>query len=233
MIRIGVADDQELLREGLSLILDAQPDMTVVGHASDGVEAIALAREQRPDVIVMDVRMPRLTGVDATRRICADHPEVRVLVLTMFDLDEYVYAALRAGASGFLLKDSPRASIIAAVRSVVSGDVLLSSEVTKRLIAQHAGTPGTSTQPYPAIDGLTERERQVLSQLVRGHSNGEIAQRLGIGDATVKTHVARLLAKLGQRDRVQLVVFAYETGIAQPGAGAAPNARPPRGHGAH
>jgi DNA-binding NarL/FixJ family response regulator len=218
VIRIGIADDQELLREGLALILDAQPDMTVVGHASDGVEAIALAREQHPDVIVMDVRMPRLTGVDATRRITVEHPGTRILVLTMFDLDEYVYAALRAGASGFLLKDSPRASLIAAVRSVVTGDVLLAPEVTRRLIAQYAKPDTTPTIPHPGIRMLTDRERQVLSELARGHSNGEIAARLHIGEATVKTHVARLLAKLGQRDRLQLVVLAYETGIAQPGA---------------
>jgi DNA-binding NarL/FixJ family response regulator len=217
MIRVGIADDQELLREGLALILDAQPDMTVVGHASDGVEAISLAREYRPDVIVMDVRMPRLTGVDATRRIVADNLGTRVLVLTMFDLDEYVYAALRAGASGFLLKDSPRASIIAAVRSVVTGDVLLAPEVTRRLIAHYAETGVDATTEHPALDALTERERQVLVELARGRSNAEIAAQLGIGEATVKTHVARLLAKLGQRDRVQLVVFAYETGVVTPG----------------
>ena len=217
MIRIGIADDQELLREGLALILNKQPDMTVVGHASDGAEAITLAREQHPDVIVMDVRMPRLTGVDATRRIISEYPSTRILVLTMFDLDEYVYAALRAGASGFLLKDSPRASIIAAIRSVVTGDVLLAPEVTRRLIMHHA-RPDPPTLPHPGIDALTDRERQVLGELARGRSNGEIATRLHIGEATVKTHVARLLAKLGQRDRVQLVVLAYETGIAQPGA---------------
>jgi DNA-binding NarL/FixJ family response regulator len=218
VIRIGIADDQELLREGLALILDAQPDMTVVGQASDGVEAIALAREQHPDVIVMDVQMPRLTGVDATRRIIVEHPGTRILVLTMFDLDEYVYAALRAGASGFLLKDSPRASIIAAVRAVVTGDVLLAPEVTTRLIAQYVKPDTAPTIPHPGVRVLTDRERQVLSELARGHSNGEIAARLHIGEATVKTHVARLLAKLGQRDRLQLVVFAYETGITQPGA---------------
>ena len=218
VIRIGIADDQELLREGLALILDKQPDMTVVGQAGDGVEAIALARELHPDVIVMDVRMPRLTGVDATRRIIAEHPGTRILVLTMFDLDEYVYAALRAGASGFLLKDSPRASIIAAVRSVVTGDVLLAPEVTRRLIANHGRDGAASTLPHPGIDSLTDRERQVLTEVARGRSNREIATRLHIGEATVKTHVARLLAKLGQRDRVHLVVLAYETGIAQPGA---------------
>jgi DNA-binding NarL/FixJ family response regulator len=217
MIRVGIADDQELLREGLALILDAQPDMTVVGHASDGVEAIGLAREQRPDVIVMDVRMPRLTGVDATRRIVADRLGTRVLVLTMFDFDEYVYAALRAGASGFLLKDSPRASIIAAVRSVFAGDVLLAPEITRRLIERFAVASPATTDP-PALSTLTERERQVLTELARGLSNAEIGAQLGIGDATVKTHVARLLAKLGQRDRVQLVVLAYETGIVTPGA---------------
>ena len=218
MIRIGIADDQELFREGLALILDAQPDMTVVGHASDGADAIMMAREHCPDIILMDVRMPRLTGVDATRRIIAEHPATRILVLTMFDLDEYVYAALRAGASGFLLKDSPRASIIAAVRSVVSGDVLLAPEVTKRLIAQHTEPDAAPPSAHPGLRTLTNRERQVLTELARGNSNGEIAARLGIGEATVKTHIARVLAKLGQRDRVQLVVLAYETGIIHPGA---------------
>ncbi|WP_426561533.1 response regulator [Angustibacter sp. McL0619] len=217
MIRICIADDQELLREGLALILDAQPDMEVVAHASDGVEAIAIAREYRPDVLIMDIRMPRLTGVDATRRIVADKLNTRVLVLTMFDLDEYVYAALRAGASGFLLKDSPRASIIAAVRSVVAGDVLLAPEVTRRLIELYSTAGDLDVAPPGALQGLTDREREVLTHLATGQSNLEIADRLGIGEATVKTHVSRLLAKLGQRDRVQLVVCAYETGVVRPG----------------
>ncbi len=218
MIRVGIADDQELLREGLALILNAQPDMTVVGHAADGAEAITMSRAQQPDVIVMDVRMPRLNGVEATRRIIAEHPATRILVLTMFDLDEYVYAALRAGASGFLLKDAPRSSIIAALRSIVAGDVLLAPEVTKRLIAQHAQPHSASGRIHPGLSTLTNRERQVLIELAGGKSNGEIATRLGIGEATVKTHIARLLTKLGQRDRLQLVVLAYETGVVRPGA---------------
>ncbi len=218
VIRIGIADDQELLREGLALILDAQPDMTVIGHAGDGAEAITMARAQQPDLIVMDVRMPRLNGVEATRRIIVEHSATKILVLTMFDLDEYVYAALRAGASGFLLKDSPRASIIAAVRSIVAGDVLLAPEVTRRLIAQHAQPRSSPGIIHPGLSTLTNRERQVLTALAGGNSNGEIATRLGIGEATVKTHIARLLTKLGQRDRVQLVVLAYETGIVRPAA---------------
>ena len=221
MIRVGIADDQELLREGLALILDAQPDLTVVGHACDGAEAIRLARTEHPDVMVMDIRMPGLTGVDATRRITAEGLDTKVLVLTMFDLDEYVFAALRAGASGFLLKDSPRASIIAAVRSVHSGDVLLAPEVTRRLVERF--TDVAPTHGHPALDGITDRERQVLVQIARGMSNPEIGARLGIGEATVKTHVARLLSKLGQRDRVQLVVFAYERGVVSVGRRTGPS----------
>jgi DNA-binding NarL/FixJ family response regulator len=221
MIRVGIADDQELLREGLALILDAQPDITVVGHACDGADAVRLAREAHPDVIVMDIRMPGLTGVDATRRIVAEGLDTKILVLTMFDLDEYVFAALRAGASGFLLKDSPRAAIIAAVRSVHSGDVLLASEVTKRLIERF--TDPAPTRGGPALQGITDRERQVLVHVARGMSNPEIGARLGIGEATVKTHVARLLSKLGQRDRVQLVVLAYESGVVTVGRNTGPS----------
>lgn len=219
MIRVGIADDQELLREGLALIIDAQHDLTVVGHASDGVQAIQLARDKKPDILLMDLRMPRLTGVDATRRITAEGLSTKILVLTMFDLDHYVYAALQAGASGFLLKDAPRAALVQAIRSVVAGDTLLAPEVTRRQL-QHCGTVAA---PRPAsidaaLDALTNRERQVLSSLAHGRSNHEIASALEIGEATVKTHVARLLTKLGQRDRVQLVVFAYENGVVRPGS---------------
>jgi DNA-binding NarL/FixJ family response regulator len=219
VIRVGIADDQELLREGLALIINAQDDLTVVGHANDGVQAIQLAREKTPDVLLMDLRMPRLTGVDATRRIAAEGLSTRVLILTMFDLDHYVYAALQAGASGFLLKDAPRAALVQAIRSVVAGDTLLAPEVTRRLL-QHYGTITTHrpTTIDDALETLTNREKQVLGSLAQGHSNAEIASALEIAETTVKTHVARLLTKLGQRDRVQLVVFAYENGVVRPGS---------------
>ena len=213
MIRVGLADDQELLREGLALIIDAQDDLTVVGHASDGVEAIQLARDSRPDVMLMDLRMPRMTGVDAIRRITTEALQTKVLVLTMFDLDEYVYAALRAGASGFLLKDLPRAALVQAIRAVVAGDTLLAPEVTRRLLEHHGRAAERKSAHEAVLGGLTHREREVLAAVARGHSNHEIARELHIGVATIKTHVARLLAKLGQRDRVQLVVFAYENGV--------------------
>jgi DNA-binding NarL/FixJ family response regulator len=217
MIRVGIADDQELLREGLALIIGAQPDLQVVGQAGDGVQAIQLARDVRPDVLLMDVQMPLLTGVAATRRIVGEGLPTKVLVLTMFDLDEYVYGALRAGASGFLLKDAPRASLIQAVRSVVAGDTLLAPEVTRRLVEQFVGGTAASPPRPSSLDTVTPREEEVLLAVAQGRSNAQIATRLNIGEATVKTHVARLLAKLGQRDRVQLVVFAYEAGLVRPG----------------
>jgi len=217
MIRVGIADDQELLREGLALIVDAQPDLEVVGHAADGFGAIQLARGHRPDVMLMDVRMPRLTGVDATHRIVTEGLPTKVLVLTMFDLDEYVYAALRAGASGFLLKDAPRAALVQAIRSVHAGDTLLTPDVTRRLV-ERFGPRSDVKARNPALEAITDRERQVLLRLATGFSNGEIANNLDIGEATVKTHVAHLLAKLNQRDRVQLVVFAYEAGLVVPGS---------------
>ena len=213
MIRLIVADDQELVREGLAMILAAQPDIEVVGEAPDGVSAIALAKQLQPDVMLMDVRMPRLDGIEATRRVLAAVPTCRVLVLTTFDVDDAVLAALRAGASGFLLKDTPRRSLVAAVRAVAEGDVLLDADVTKRLVA---GLPPTrsSTEPRKVLDRLTPRETEVLKAVAQGRSNAEIASQLGLGEATVKTHVAKLLEKLGQRDRVQLVVLAHTTGIA-------------------
>ena len=217
MIRVGIADDQELLREGLALIMTAQPDIQVVGQAMDGVQAIRLARDLQPDVLLMDVKMPLLTGVDATRRIVAEGLPTKVLILTMFDLDEYVYGALRAGASGFLLKDAPRASLVQAVRSVVAGDTLLAPEVTRRLLEQFTALPAAFPTRHPALDAVTPREEEVLLAVAQGRSNAQIAEHLNIGEATVKTHVARLLGKLGQHDRVQLVVFAYETGLVRAG----------------
>lgn len=218
MIRVGIADDQELLREGIALIIGAQDDLEVVGHAEDGVQAIQMARDVQPDVLLMDIQMPLLSGVDATRRIVAEASRTKVLVLTMFDLDEYVYGALRAGASGFLLKDAPRASLVQAVRSVVAGDTLLAPEVTRRLLERFTGDPIAFSARHPALGAITPREEEVLLAVAQGRSNSQIAAHLGIGEATVKTHVARLLAKLGQRDRVQLVVFAYETGLVRPGS---------------
>ena len=229
MIRVLLADDQELVREGFATILDLQDDMAVVGSVSDGAAALAAAREHRPDVMLMDIRMPAMDGIEATRRLlrdgAADAP--KVLVLTTFDLDEYVYAALQAGASGFLLKDAPRAALVAAVRAVAAGDTLLSPTVTKRLVERFAqpSTTGDSA-PWAALSG---RELDVARLVAGGLSNAEIAAELVLGEATVKTHVAHVLAKTGLRDRVQVVVRAYETGLVEPGA-PAPTRPPPRSH---
>ncbi|MGY1664699.1 MULTISPECIES: response regulator [unclassified Geodermatophilus] len=217
MIRVLVADDQELVREGLALILGAQPDVDVVGTASDGVEAVALARQLAPDVVLMDVRMPRLDGIQATRRIQAAAPGCRVLVLTTYDLDEHVLDALAAGASGYLLKDTPRPSLLAAVRAVAEGDVLLDPGVTRRLVDRHLRGPATPAARR-LLGRLTPREGEVLGVVARGATNAEIAVELGIGEATVKTHVARLLEKLGARDRIRLVVLAHEAGLVGPPA---------------
>ena len=213
MIRVVVADDQELVREGLAMILGAQDDIEVVGEAADGVEALSLARRVQPDVVLMDVRMPRLDGIEATARILAAIPTCRILVLTTFDVDDTVLAALRAGASGYLLKDAPRRALLAAVRAVAEGDVMLDPNVARRLVESQPHRP-----PALAADEirgqLTDREQQVLTVIARGLSNAEIAVELGIGEATVKTHVARLLDKLHVRDRVQLVVLAHTSGLA-------------------
>ncbi len=214
MIRVVLADDQELMREGLALILEAQDDMQVVGQAADGEQAVQEVARLRPDVVLMDVRMPVLDGLSATRRIVASGVPTRVLVLTTYDLDDYVYDALAAGASGFLLKETPRRSLVQAVRTVCGGDVLLAAEPTRRLIETvQARRP---TAPPAQLSGLTPRELEVLQAVARGLSNAEIGVELFVSEATVKTHVARLLAKLGQRDRVQLVVFAYENGVVTP-----------------
>jgi DNA-binding NarL/FixJ family response regulator len=220
VIRVLVADDQTLVRAGFRVLVESAPDLEVVGEAGDGVEAVELARRELPDVVLMDIRMPRMDGLEATRRIVAlDRAEgVRVLVLTTFDLDEYVYQALRAGASGFLLKDTPPADLLAAIRVVAAGDALLAPRVTRRLIAEFARRPEPSAVTPAALAALTDREREVLALVARGLSNAEIAELLVVSGATAKTHVSRVLAKLGARDRAQLVMLAYETGLVTPGS---------------
>jgi DNA-binding NarL/FixJ family response regulator len=215
-IRILVADDQELVRSGFRVLLDAEPDLEVIGEAGDGVEAVAHARQLRPDVVLMDIRMPRLDGIRATQSIIRALPGTRVLMLTTYDVDEYVFEALRAGACGFLLKDVPAAQLAAAVRTVVDGGALLAPTVTLRMIGRFASTPGPAARSR-ILGGLTDRESEVLVLLARGLSNAEIAARLRISEATAKTHVARILRKLGLRDRVQAVVLAYEHGVVEVG----------------
>jgi DNA-binding NarL/FixJ family response regulator len=212
-IRILLVDDQALVRAGFRMVLDAQPDMTVVGEAGDGLAAVAALRCTPADVVVMDVRMPRLDGIEATRRICAAGDRPRVLMLTTFDLDEYAFAALKAGASGFLLKDVPPEELLFGIRSVHSGDAVVAPSTTRRLIDRFAPLMPTGADAAPDLSGLTAREREVLTLIAQGLSNTEIADRLFVSEATVKTHVGRVLAKLGLRDRVQAVVFAYETGL--------------------
>ncbi len=218
--RVLIADDQALLRQGLAMMIGAQPDLEVAGEAATGGEAVAAAHRLRPDVVVMDIRMPQMDGVEATRQICCRPPGEgpRVIVLTTFDLDEYVVAALQAGASGFLLKDAMPADIIAAVRVISAGDALLAPSVTRRLLDRFAASPKlTAMAPPPGLNLLTEREREVMALVVRGLSNAEIRQQLFLSEPTVKTHVGRILMKLGVRDRVQLVVLAYEHGLAERG----------------
>jgi DNA-binding NarL/FixJ family response regulator len=221
-IRVRIADDQGMVREGLSVLLNAQPDIEVAGTAADGVDAVRMAAELRPDVVLMDVRMPVRNGLEATRMIVGgqtaeDARVPKVLILTTFDLDEYVYEALRAGASGFLLKDASGRQLAEAVRVVAAGDALLSPSVTRRLIEAfaRAGPPRGPTRER--VDWLTERETEVLALVAQGLSNAEIAAHLVVAEQTVKTHVSRILAKLGLRDRTQAVVFAYETGLVRPG----------------
>ncbi|MBX6383661.1 MAG: response regulator transcription factor [Microbispora sp.] len=219
-MRVLLADDQELLRGSLRLLVDSTPGMVAVGEAGTGERAVELARAERPDVVLMDVRMPGMDGIEATRRICAATPGAassgpKVLILTTFDLDEYVYAGLRAGASGFLLKNTPPADLLAAIRVIAAGEGLLAPSVTRRLIAEFARGSAASP-PHPAagaLDALTGREREVLTLVARGLSNLEIAATLHVSTATVKTHIGRLLAKLGARDRAQLVIAAYEGGL--------------------
>ncbi|WP_067460986.1 response regulator [Actinomadura macra] len=211
-VRVVVADDQALLRAGLRGIVGTAPDLTVVGEAGDGAAAVEAARTQRPDVVLMDIRMPGMDGLHATRLITSAGT-ARVLILTTFDLDEYVYAALRGGASGFLLKDAPPADLLAAIRVVAAGEALLAPTVTRRLIKEFCARPEPAAAPPALPASLTGRERQVLLLVTAGLSNAEIAVRLGIGAGTVKTHISHLLAKLGARDRVQLVIIAYRAGF--------------------
>ena len=214
MIRVLIADDQALVRGGLRMILDAQPDIEVVGEAADGREALRAARELRPDVVLMDVRMPVMDGLEATRRLLADPPgPVRVVVLTTYDLDRYVYDALRAGASGFLLKTAPPRQLPPAIRDVMAGEAMLAPAVTQRLIARFLGEPPVPEGVPEPLRCLTDRERDVLLLVARGWSNAEIAADLVLGEATVKTHVVRILAKLGLRDRTQAAVLAHELGF--------------------
>ena len=218
MIKVLIADDQAMVRQGFGALLAAQPDIVVVGDAADGAAAVAATRRLDPDVVLMDVRMPVLDGLAATRQLLGGRPDgapggPRVLILTTFDLDDYVYEALRAGASGFLLKDAPAADLVHAVRVVAAGDALLAPAVTRRLIAEFAARPATDRPRPTALNGLTPRETEVLRLIARGRSNQEIAADLVVAEQTVKTHIGRILAKLGLRDRAQAVVFAYESGL--------------------
>jgi len=219
VIRVLVVDDQELVRDAFAMVLDAQDDIEVVGTAADGAEAVSAARELRPDVVLMDVRMPGVDGIEATRRLLAgDRPDApKVIVLTTFDLDSYVYAALRAGATGFLLKDTPRQGLVAAVREAMAAETLLSPAVTRRLVESFLRHPPRPEGTPHEVASLSERELEVLNLVARGRSNAEIAADLFLSDATVKTHVAHVLAKLGLRDRVQAVVLAYECGLVSAG----------------
>jgi DNA-binding NarL/FixJ family response regulator len=216
-IRVLVADDQGMVRSGFSVLLNAQDDIQVIGEAVNGKEAIERAADLRPDVILMDVRMPVLDGLQATREITAMPDPPKILVLTTFDLDDYVYEALRAGASGFLLKDASATELANAVRLVAAGDALLAPGVTRRLIAEFARMGAPRRPGRKQLDGLTERESEVLALVARGMSNGEIAGHLVVAEQTIKTHVSRILMKLGLRDRTQMVVLAYESGLVQPG----------------
>lgn len=218
-IRVLIADDQALVRSGLRLLVESAEDFEVVGEAADGGEAVALAEATAPDVVLMDIRMPVMDGIEATRRIVAGSStaEVRVLVLTTFDIDEYVFQAIRAGASGFLLKDTDPNELLEAVRVVAAGEALLAPSVTRRLIAEFSRTPEVPSVDTGVLEGLTEREREVLTLVGRGLSNAEIGAALFISPATAKTHVSHVMLKLGARDRAQLVVTAYETGLVVPG----------------
>lgn len=219
LIRLLLADDQEMVRVGFRMVLDAQPDMEVVGEAADGVQAVAMATELEPDVVLMDIRMPRMDGLEATRQIIAGSSEARVLVLTTFDLDEYVHSALRAGASGFLLKDAGPAELLAGIRAVASGDAVVAPSATRRLLERFLPTDGGGPSPTDPdlIEALSDREREVLTCVGAGLTNAEIAAKLFLAETTVKTHIGHILAKLGLRDRVQMVITAYDAGLVRPG----------------
>ena len=218
MIRVVLADDQELVRSGFAALLQAEEGIEVVGEASDGLEAVGMAARTRPDVILMDIRMPGLDGIEATRRINerAELSDVHVIILTTFDLDEYVFEAIRAGAAGFLVKDTNAAELLRAIRVVAGGEALMSPSVTRRLIAEFAART-RSVRPVPGADELTQREREVVGLVAEGLSNDEIADRLFMSRSTAKTHATRAMTKLGARDRAQLVVFAFQSGLARPG----------------
>jgi DNA-binding NarL/FixJ family response regulator len=219
-VRVVIADDQALVRAGFKMILEAEPEIEVVGEAEDGVEAVELIKRLKPDVALMDIRMPRLNGLEATRQITNGAGDVptRVLVLTTFDLNEYVYEALRAGASGFLLKDVPSEQLVAGIHVVARGEALLAPSITRRLIEEFAKNQPVEVTPPKEVEELTAREMEVFKLIARGMSNAEVAAELIVSETTVKTHVARILMKLHLRDRVQAVVYAYETGMVQPGA---------------
>jgi DNA-binding NarL/FixJ family response regulator len=219
-VDILLVDDQQLMRMGFRMVIESQSDLAVVGEAGDGREAIEAAARLAPDIVLMDVRMPELDGIEATRQIVSAGGATRVIVLTTFDLDEHAYAALRAGASGFLLKDAPPSELLAAIRAIAAGDAVIAPRVTRRLISRFVGSrpEATAVAEHPALATLTPREREVLIEVARGHSNAEIAQRLTLSQATVKTHVGRILTKLSLRDRVQIVVLAYEHGLVRPSA---------------
>ena len=217
-VRLLLVDDQPLLRTGFRMVLGAEADLHIVGEAGDGAEAVELARRLLPDVVLMDIRMPKMDGVAATRAIVAANLPVRVLILTTFDFDEYVVGALRAGASGFLAKDVPADDLVAAIRTVAAGEAVVAPRILRRLLDRFAqNLPDPSARPPREIETLTEREREVLVQIARGLSNAEVAKELGVSETTVKTHVGHVLTKLGLRDRVQAVVLAYETGLVRPG----------------
>jgi DNA-binding NarL/FixJ family response regulator len=218
MIGVLIADDQDLVRIGLRALIEAEDDMRVVGEAADGLAAVGLARETRPDIILMDVRMPGVDGIEATRRLAADKTMsgTRVIVLTTFELDEYVFDALRHGASGFLTKDTKPSELLRAIRLVAAGEALLSPSVTRRVVREFATRPSRTLKPHPHLDTLTEREKEIVGLVGEGLSNDDIAERLVVSPATARTHVSRAMVKLGARDRAQLVVFAYQSGLVDP-----------------